>query len=462
MTVPRPNRFIVAYLGLTAAAGAVAAGLGLVLAWDGSWLAFNALDRGRPAVFFARWIEIPLQVPVVVARRLTEDVGLLSVVYGLSFFAVPVIALAASWWLVRAREPRLFAWAALGVGLIALAGQAFAVSEGMMAVQVTWPLFLAVLAGSLSERRVVVATLGIALAVTAPTAVPLLLGLAAATAIVQLLDPDRPRRDAWWILVFLALAAAAGVRSVVSDDIAAHAVELTLDVIVFRFRAGLLGLPLAAALTTYLAGALLVAGSVARRGGRADVARRLDRLAVVAAVVAGAILVVWALDTHAWATAFNYRTWLPFLSVPLFGLAFLDAHLLRRETGQLPADTLRDDDSARRWLALSQAASMFLVLTLIGLSWRDLTQRLDGAIAVQPAGCIEQSKVGWIRGTALDHWSLTAESVLLGGRQPLHIILPSCAVDFSKGVRVTSWSLRRYSGGWFRLSELRSALVASP
>lgn len=462
MTTPRPSRFIVAYLGLTAAAGAVAAALGLVLAWDGSWLAFNALDRGQPAVFFARWIGIPLQLPVVVARRLTENVGLLTVVYGLSIFAVPLIALAASWWLVRAREPRLFAWAALGIGLIALAGQAFAVSEGVMAVQLTWPPFLAVLAGSLSERRVVVAMLGIALAVTAPTAVPLLFGLAAATALVHLVDRSRPRRDAWWIVVFVGLAVAAAVRSVISDDIAAHSVELTLDVLIFRFGAGLLGLPLAAALATYIAGALLVFGSESRRRGRIAVARRLDRLAVCAALAAGGLLLAWATDPHAWTNAFNYRSWLPFLSVPLFGLAFLDAHLLRSEGRRLPGDGTGDDGSARRWLALSEAASMFLVLAAIGWSWHGLSQRLGEAITAAPAGCIERSNVAWIKGTALDHWSLTAESVLLGGRRPLHIILSSCAADFSKGVRVNPWTFRRYAGGWFSLAGLRSALVSSP
>jgi len=461
MTFTRPSPFISAYFAIIALAGAVAAGLGLALAWDGAWLAFNALDHGRPYILFHRWIGLPIQLPLEIARRLTSDIGLLSFVYGLAYFAVPVVCLAAAWLLVHRREPRLFVWATLGIGLISLPGQAFVVSEALMAVQLTWPLFLAILAGSLSDHRFIVGALGIALVLTAPTAIPLLLGLAAATAIVQRLDRTASSRDRWWIAVFLGLAAAATVRSVVSNDIGAHAVETSMDVLVLRLQLAVLGRPLASILLVYLAGALLVAGSEARRRGRPG-GRQLDLGAVICAVGAGAILVSWSLDPHAWSNAINYRTWLPFLSVPVLGLAFLDARLLQAGRDRPYAANSPEGGPARQWLAISQAVATFLVLATIGLSWHGLSGRLDAAAAAQPSGCVARTSLGWISKTALDHWSLTAEALLLSGRRPTHVVEPSCAVDFSKGVRVTPWSLRRYSGGWFDMSALRSALVRTP
>jgi hypothetical protein len=460
MTFTRPSRFITAYFAIIGVAGAVAAGLGLAFAWDGSWLAFNALDHGRPYILFDRWIGEPIQLPLEIARRLTSDIGLLSFVYGLAYFAVPVVCLAAAWFLVRRREPRLFVWAALGIGLISLPGQAFVVSEGIMAVQLTWPLFLAVLARSLSDHRLIVAALGIALVCTAPTAIPLLLGLAAATAIVQRLDRTGSSRARWWIVVFLGLAAAATVRSVVSNDIGGHAVESSIDVLALRLQIAVLGRPLVSILLVYLAGALLVSASAARRRGRSG--GRLDLAAVLCAVGAGTILVWWSLDPHAWANAFNYRTWLPFVSVPVLGLAFLDARLLQAgRDGAFAASSL-DGGPARQWLAISQAVATLLVLATIGLSWHDLSGRLEATVAARPSGCVARASIGWISRTALDHWSLTAETMLLSGRQPRHIVLPSCAVDFSKAIHVTPWASRRYSGGWFDMSALRSALVPTP
>jgi hypothetical protein len=469
MIVSRPNRFIAVYLGLVASAGAIASALGLARAWDGSWLLFEILDTGRPISPSSRWINVPLELPAIAVRHLTENVGVMSALYGLPYFLVPAIALATSWWVVRTREPRLFVWAALGIGLVSLPGQVFAVSEVVIAMQLTWPVFLAVLAGTLSERRLVVAVLGAALVMTAPTVIPLLLGLAATVALLVLIDRDRPRGDVPWIAAFLALAVAAAIRSIASNDIASHAVEFAPDVLRFRFVDGVLGFPLVAVLLGYLAGSLLVVGSWSRQAATTG-ARWVDRLAIVATLLAGASLVVWALDDRAWSTAVNYRTWLPALSAPLFGLAFLDAKVLRASARVVRLDgrdaaaagATAPDGSARRRLALAQAVAMLLVLAIVGLSWRGLNQRLGDEITATPAGCVARSELASIRGTALDHWSLTADSLLLGGRRPSHVVLPTCSVDFSTGVRVTPWHLRRYAGGWFNFSVLRNSLPPMP
>jgi hypothetical protein len=457
MSAPRPSRFIVAYFGLASAASAIAGVLGLALAWDGAWYLFNVLDRGRPFTLFARWVNVPLDVPVVMARLLTRDTGLPSLVFGLAYFAVPVVALAASWWVVRKRAPRLFVWAALGIGLVCLPGQAFAVSETMTAIQLAWPILLAVLAGSVRENRVLVAGLAVAVALSVFVGIALLLGIALAAVIVGRFGRgDRIGRR--FVLVMLGLAAVAAARSVISLDIAGHASEATTSVLLARFRSSVLGLPLISLIFTCATGVLLVGASVGRLRKRPIVAIRLDRLAIVSALLASVAILLWAVDERNWSRALDYRAWLQFASVPVFGLALLDSVLAESNAPEEPADGGRE----REWIALAQASATLIVLATLAISWRGLTNRLDQALAIEPRGCVAIGSLSWTRTTALDHWSLTVQALMVEGRQPRHIVLPSCAVDFSKAVHVTPWATRRYSGGWFDMSALRSALVPTP
>jgi hypothetical protein len=457
MSGRRPSRFITAYFGLATAASAIAGILGLALAWDGAWYLFNILDRGKPLTLFARWVNVPLDVPVVIARVLTHDTGLASLVFGLAYFAVPVVALAASWWVVRKRAPRLFVWAALGIGLVCLPGQAFSVSETMMAIQLAWPILLAVLAGSIRENRVLVAGLAIAVALSVFVGIALLLGIAVAAVIVGRFRPGE-RIDQRFVLAMLGLAAVAAARSVISLDIAAHASEAATSVLLARLRSSVLGLPLILLIFTWGTGVLLVGATVGRLRKRPILAIRLDRLAIVSAVLAAVAILLWAVDERNWSRALDYRAWLQFVSVPVFGLALLDSLLAGSGGPEEPADGRRE----REWIALAQAAATLVVLATLAITWHGLTNRLDQALAIEPSGCVASGSLTWTRTTALNHWSLTVQALMVEGRQPRHIVLPSCAVDFSKAVPVTPWATHRYSGGWFDMSALRSALVPTP
>lgn len=455
------SRFGVAYFGLVAVGLLVAAALGLALAWDGSWLLFSSLDRGAPHVFFLRLVELPLELPAIAVAALTQNVRVIGFAYGLAYFALPLVALLAAWWVVGKENRRLFVWAALGVGLVALPAQVFAVSEIVIAVQLTWPLLLAVASGSVARHWLVVAAIGLFVAFTAPVAAGLLLGLAVLAGALALFG-RQGSADLRPSALFGALAIVAVVASLASGDIAAHGSEVSVDILASRFQTSLLGWPVVSLVATYAVGLLLVGATIVRHHS-SPLEDRLEVAAVIATAVAGAALVPWAADVHAWWKALDARTLLPFIAAPLMGLALVDARIEAPFTTVTPTTDAPPAGARigmREWIALEQAAAMLVVLVGVALGWSGLTTRLAADMAAAPPGCVDRTSMPWVHGTALDHWSVTAESVMLSGRRPTRIVLPVCAVSFTNGVPITPWGVRRYRGGWFDLSVLHRALIA--
>jgi hypothetical protein len=337
----------------------------------------------------------------------------------------------------------------------------------MMAIQLAWPILLAVLAGSVREHRILVAGLAIAVALSVFVGIALLLGIAVTGVIVRRFGRGENRPGRTFVLAMLGLAAVAVARSVISRDIADHAREAAIGVLVARFRSSVLGLPLVFLVFTWATGGFLVGGTVARLRERASLADWLDRCALAAATLAGLVILVWALDARNWRLALDYRAWLQFASVPVFGMALLDALFAARIAPARPAAPVEPArpaprEPSRQWIALVQASVTLAVLATMALSWHGLTNRLDQALASEPTGCVPTASLAWTRSTALDHWSLTVQALILEGRQPRHIVEPSCSVDFGKTVHITPWTTRRYSGGWFTFAELRAALASSP
>jgi hypothetical protein len=502
--------FTAGYFGLIGGVFILASALGLALTWDASLYLYSALDNGHAMVPYRRFIDIPLQDPVILLRGLSDNMALLSFIFNLSYFLVPLIALASSIWLVRRREPRLFVWAGLGIGLVALPGQANLVSEAIMALQLTWPILLAILSGSLAEDWDVVLVLALVIVVTHPIAVPLLLGLAVLTAIRRPTRVSRRLgtsptdrwevvslaaaaaviiynfafplgtwhlaligvaaavavaavhemarkwavRDASWVVLFLALATLAAIRSAGGDLGANHADEMSMSYLRYTFNDSVAGSPLVALAFAYASCVMLVIGTLARRLDRTRLARATDLTAFCCVVAAGLILVPWALNTNAWWHSLDYRTWLPLLSVPVMALAFLDATLLAG------LDTTKTNAGAvgRRCIALAQAGVMVVVVSSLAFSWFGLSSRLAQEMASSPNACLAVSSLPWTDTTALDHWSITSESIVQAGRTPTHIVLQSCGADFSGGIPVTPWSTRTYVQGWFNMSPLKDSL----
>src|SRR5208282_829898 len=98
MSYPRAVQifFLVVLLGL-----AVAAFAGAPLTWDGAFYLFSALDTQWPFVPHGRTINVALQLPVVAASHLTQNLAPLRLIFCLCYASVPDVGLVASWLICR-------------------------------------------------------------------------------------------------------------------------------------------------------------------------------------------------------------------------------------------------------------------------------------------------------------------------------------------------------------------------
>ena len=184
--------------------------------------------------------------------------------------------------------------------------------------------------------------------------------------------------------------------------------QLRLGVWVWTFLVGVGGAPLHAILLTWLAGALLV---LERFAGRFSMALWSIALSVIA--TAFILLGGWAHDTAEWQYAFEFRSWALWLSLPVVILAAIDS--------APPSLTFR------RWATLLIGVGFLFVLLTQALAWK----KLKGPIAVlvpHHSGCVKARHLEGIPNAALAHWTVTAQSMLMQGKQTSAIAyyLESC------------------------------------
>ena len=125
-----------------AASLALAAVCDAALYADGSFVFFNLIDLNYPFAPEGRLINEILHGPVVLMAAWTDALLPPRLVFNLVYCCLPFCALALAWWVVRRRDPSLFLWAALGIGIGTLPGQMLFVSEQTLVAQFFWPLWL--------------------------------------------------------------------------------------------------------------------------------------------------------------------------------------------------------------------------------------------------------------------------------------------------------------------------------
>ena len=203
------------YIGLVALALCFAAVCGAALSWDGSGYLFETLDKQVPFTTHLRLISVPLQLPVLLVSRITDNPTVLQTVFGLPYVAVPLLALAASWWVVGEQARSLFVWPVLGIGVGTLAGQFNFTSEANVALQLFWPVLLALLTGMRKAHVPLVLLLCLAIVFSHPYAIVLF----ASASLVALALAQRGIagwRLRWWAVGFAA-AAALGVVALLTS-----------------------------------------------------------------------------------------------------------------------------------------------------------------------------------------------------------------------------------------------------
>lgn len=141
LVVRRWRRAVAPALLLIGLGYGIAALVGLPLFGDGGhYFVMLALD-GTPLISQGRLGAALLQVPALIAWRLTDDLLLLRHAFAFGYAALPWLALCACWWLVRRRAPWLLLYPLLS--LLALQINFSAVSELLASLVLAWPLALA-------------------------------------------------------------------------------------------------------------------------------------------------------------------------------------------------------------------------------------------------------------------------------------------------------------------------------
>jgi len=432
---PATGRAALAAVAVVAAAGLVATWARAALSWDGSYFLFAALQRQEPFVLHGRVTSALPQWPVVLASRVTDDLGVLSAVFTAGFAAVPALALLACWVVTRRSRRDLFVWGAIGIGLVTLPGQLFLVSESLAAAQLSWPLVLWSASGAARRHAALAAALAGLVVFLHPVATGFLLIAATVLAALGWRDPGR-RTWAWACAG--GLAAAAVLRVVVLGGSRYEGEAFDLFWFATWFRRAVWGLPLVAVAAAFVLGVALLL--LRRRAGGPAGA-----IAGAALAVSAAALVAWALRGD-WDYALDYRVWGALLTAPFLLLAGIDALWSRPEA---PVGR------ARRVLPVLCALVFAVVLTVQSLQWRSTLLAFTADVGALPAPCAENRDLPSVDGTPLWHWGTRALSLVVQGRAPTRIVAGDgvgCA-DLVDGapLPISPHDLTARTGGWFDL-----------
>jgi hypothetical protein len=408
---------------------------GAALTWDGASLLFALLDTQEVSLPHARLTVALFQYPTLLASRFSSNVRALQIVYGLTYTLLPAASALASWQLVRRTHPRLVVWPLLWLGVGAVPGQIFFVTESLIATHAAFPLLLAVVTGLTPARGVFCLLTAIFMFGLHPVAGPLLLLVAAASAACAIQDPSRRRT----FVVAAALLFCAGATRIAAS---------LYDPYELSQAAQDLGATLESLHLPWLA---LVSGTLiplAMLAAHLWPALRGAALGVLAAMGLSFayILIAYAFDARAWQDALNYRFIAPFAAVPfLVGAAIVTIATPRAHCYLAASDG---------WAALAGATLFATVLCVQSVKWLELRDGLDRALA--RGGCVSMSNVPVCRNTALRWWPTPSYALLVQGRAPRALLLPAgeCGKkSLSRVIPVNPWYVRPRDSGWFDLTQ---------
>lgn len=412
----------------------------LPLAWDGSYYLFQALEHRQPVAPHNRFSDIFIQLPFLAAVRfLTNDAGVLGLLFCLTYALIPFIALCLSWIVLR-NSPRLFVWPVLGICIATLPGQSLFVGESNIALQFFW-IILAVILSGMQGGIAWIAVLATAVFIffLHPVA-GVLLGAAALAAF--LLAGTRVFERGFLLPVAMALLLLAAVKYVCFGSTLTQYEKglLSLEGILTYFGPQhmlvFLFMPL-----VYTAGIAMVLRS--RRNGIKSFFEKSSSWLIL---LAGVVLLLYVMDPHKWVNGIGYRGWALIASLPFMALAVLD-----RPLGD--GDTF---DDRNRMRVIQAAVVVFsVVISVQSAVWFNLTRRLQQELSTWNVACVPLESLQWAEKTPLDFWSTPSLAVVLQGRGPEKLVLAGdgCAeFERSGQVRIAPWHLVR-PGGWWGLSK---------
>lgn len=417
---------------LVALAALVVGLSGIPLQWDGSYLLFQTLNDQTPFIALGRVPMALFESPALLLSRITEDMGVLRTTFGLSYAAVPFLALLLSWLIVRSRAPHLIIWPALSILGITLFAELFTVNEGLIVAQLTWPLWL--LAATSSGRKAGALLLlgAVILLRLHPT------GLLA-TGVAALITCFRDRRLAIALSVLMLLQVLAPKDPY---EVALLTGAKEGDGLGLTFLRSVVRIPGVSAVALWFLGASLIVARPGIAKSRFQALARFAPMPLIGLVVV--LAVYWASNPLRWLYYYDLRLWVLILSLPLAGFMIWESRQDGRP-GDLPL---------RNLVATVAAAGFLIVLSLQGMVIYNLTERLKAVVLSTPPQCVVEQTIPWLSQSPLYSWSMPAHSMLLQSRAPASVILwmGDCASpQFAREIPGSPSASWKRDSGWFDL-----------
>ncbi len=450
------DRFAFARFAVVAAALALAAAVDAPLAWDGAYYLFRVLDDRAPFVVFGRAPIAPLHWPPIVASSFTDNLAIPRFAFSAAYALVPLAALGLCWRLAKREHAPLLVWPTIGICLVCLPGQFFFVSEAIIATQLCWPVFLALMLPTSIRARLLAALLGLAALWLHPISAALFATVSVALLARGLLHTDRRR----WLLAS-GIVAGCGSLGRLLVPLSPYEAQQASEALRDLSDAGWAIAPPALAVLIVL----VVAGLIAEpRLARTE--QRHQVLVWTGLTLAGALLVVWASIPTLWVEAVRFRTVIPLLTLPLLGFAALDLGRAERR----PDQGWGESTARNRARAVTVSALVFaLALVAQAVGWRGMTLALEREIARAPGACMDASTSVAGRGPAARVLALTPHSILLQSRSPNTVHLQDARCDSGQDPERGAggmaggplvWIYRGAEcGGWFDLHRIEPHLA---
>ena len=388
--------------------------------WDGSYQFCFTLIKQRPYFYLTRFHSYVLWLPLVGLSHMTSNLAILKLAYGLPFTLAPAASVMMSWWVVRKQAPRLIIWAILGAAAAPLPGQIFIINDSIFQQHMFWPVFLGLLV-PLERKQIIALSLLAVFQFSHQIGLVLLAGGAGAAGVLALRDRENRRELLIKAGILGALAIVAFWKILHFFDSYAQS-EFTWERARESWRWGVEGYPLRGIELMWAAGVFILLHQVLRGVRWEKVRRSISWAAMLCVLAAAANWTIWALDSHKWSTAVNYRRWVVPLTVPFYLLAFLDvwfspgSHRRERVDG-----SSRDGMPCRiGWMT---AATFALVLSIQSLVWRNLTRHLMRDVESYPQAVVPWSRINWTKDSPLYHWGTTSYVFVLEGKAPRKLVL---------------------------------------
>ncbi|HEX2910246.1 MAG TPA: hypothetical protein VH186_05515 [Chloroflexia bacterium] len=435
---------------------AISAILGGPLSWDGSNYLFKILDKQSPYVPYGRLMNVVLHYPIILASNITNNISVLQLLFNFIYVSIPLVALYLAWWMVKDYSKNLFIWPVLGIGLVTLLGQLFFVSEAIIAVQLFWTVFLGTLLRFPKQKVPVVVLVSAVIYFIHPFAI-LLFAIASMLCVALLLINKQSRLlYTTWAIAFTILSVTAFLRFTGAQNSYEYQ-QLSMDLLQTQFNTALAGWPFRVLELIWIVSIFVFAAPFLSRIKSRMRISITHALQISLILVAGGLLVVWALDPYQWNKAFDYRAFPVFTSIPLMGLAFFESIIGKGQNLSLFW-------AKRSSIILLVGAIFFIVLSIQSFGWFNLSNQLREALPANAKACYSQNDIEWIANSPIDHWSVTPYSLLLQGKEPHSIVVSkgiTCSESISSvGVVITHYNpdsqdIHKWNSSWFNLQRLK-------